>query len=137
MLYNGIIRILVWLQTSWLNFTMVKITHSSRGIKVWSLNLFIHSMERVLTAICARARSFDKNVWIVKPINIYLRYYVCYFKNYEFTNVIYLIESRQNRYTKKFVFIKFKRKYLLEIILYKECVLKYKHNGIILIQLTL
>ena len=38
---------------------------------------------------------------------------------------------------KKFVFIKFKRKYLLEIILYKECVLKYKHNGIILIQLTL
>ena len=42
--------------------TMVKIIHSSRGIKVWSLNLFIHSMERVLTAIRARARSFDKNV---------------------------------------------------------------------------
>ena len=95
MLYIGIIRILVWLQTSWLNFPMVKITHSSRGIKVWSLNLFIHSMERVLTAICARARSFDKNFWIVKPINIYLRYYVCSFKNYKFTIVICLIESKR------------------------------------------
>ena len=55
---------------------MAKIIHSSRGIKVWSLNLFIHSMERVLTAICARAaRSFDKNVEIVKPIKVSFLWY--------------------------------------------------------------